>query len=803
MLKKKEHKTDDGFIISSSNMTLEQKQNQRKQKKRDKMTEAELMKGKPNEEGGVVVRSVPKNGGNVELAYNNGQVHHIILGSTGSGKTTKFVTPSILSIGNTDGSMIINDPKGELYSLTAEYLRKMGYKIYVFDYFKPQAGSCFNQLFLVQKEYEKGLPHYYAVKAIDSILKTIDILVSGGEDNRLAIYMEETFNQSPGNLPPDIMADLVKGRYTSNMQTGQRAETKILRPKKCPELNGEVISKFNASAEDTIDFLREMYSNMYDRVNKDYKQEKQGTIYDSKYHNDMLLHKQEACIQAAIDTLSTINKDNIKKYYEGKIVQNEAVCNSCEKETLSYKQSSEFIEQYKEILKDLEENGLSMLNIRAFLSDIQTDHDLAWREFETAAIDGAGAIATILVSNEGGGGGDKFWIDTAKTLLKGMILFVCRESYLPFSTHMGSVNTAFIKLSDKIGKEQDGIDLISSRLSPEDRIKPYFHDYEESADKTKQSILVSTTNATNIFNNEAIVDQAAHHEFDPLQLAKEKTAVFLISPGSDDTGSSQYCVLSTLFIEEVYSCLNSYLSEGDLTLPRPVYFILDEIANIPPVISLGEKASLARSKNIRLSLVIQDYQQLEKKYKDAFSTIRGNSTTLYLLSNDIKTAEDIERRLGKKTIQISNTSSSKGGDHTSSTTSSMGRSLLTAQEILQMPKDRALYMMPGVNPYLTKLEPVYKWPIYTWLKKNSIRNIHVKRNPQLVNKFRPDPIDFTFAYESLDKGIILDEYVYRFFKEITEDYGPAVKKDDNAVLTEDEVLGEFDDLDLSGLSYDE
>ena len=45
--------------------------------------------------------------------------HTLIIGTTGSGKTTTFINPTVQILANTKGkpSMLISDPKGELYSL--------------------------------------------------------------------------------------------------------------------------------------------------------------------------------------------------------------------------------------------------------------------------------------------------------------------------------------------------------------------------------------------------------------------------------------------------------------------------------------------------------------------------------------------------------------------------------------------------------------------------------------------------------------------------------------------------------------
>ena len=287
-----------------------------------------------------------------------------------------------------------------------------------------------------------------------------------------------------------------------------------------------------------------------------------------------------------------------------------------------------------------------------------------------------------------------------------------------------------------------------------------------ASDKTKASILSSAAVASEVFGDSNVADQSSRCDFDSSVLVNEKSAIFLISPGNDDAGSSKYTILSTLFIEELYSSLNRILSlNEDMTLSRPVYFLLDEIANIPPIPSLGSKISLARSKNIRFSLIIQSYEQLKQHYKESYDTIRENSNILYILSNNTGTAKEISERIGKMTIEVNSFSNSaqKNGSSSSTSTSVMGRDLFTPQEIMQLKEGSAIYLMQRQQPYLTHLEPLYKWPIYKWLIDHKIENIHIKRQRQKINYFCPDINKYTIAYESLYKGVLLDRYIYNYF----------------------------------------
>ena len=79
--------------------------------------------------------------------------HTLIIGTTGSGKTTTFINPTVQILANTKGkpSMLISDPKGELYALHAKSLIKRGYDVKVLDLRNPYCSIRWNPL---EKPYE-------------------------------------------------------------------------------------------------------------------------------------------------------------------------------------------------------------------------------------------------------------------------------------------------------------------------------------------------------------------------------------------------------------------------------------------------------------------------------------------------------------------------------------------------------------------------------------------------------------------------------------------------------------------------
>ena len=90
------------------------------------------------------------------LWVDDGEAHNIVIGATGSGKTQAVVFPMVQSLAKKGESMIITDPKGEIYEQTGTMLRERGYNIVLLNFRNPQNGNGWNPMALPYKLYKEG-----------------------------------------------------------------------------------------------------------------------------------------------------------------------------------------------------------------------------------------------------------------------------------------------------------------------------------------------------------------------------------------------------------------------------------------------------------------------------------------------------------------------------------------------------------------------------------------------------------------------------------------------------------------------
>ncbi len=101
--------------------------------------------------GGIAMINDGKN-----MWVDDGEYHSLIIGQSGSGKTTALVDPQVYSLCKHGESMVITDPKGEIYKHHANRLKDKGYKIVVINFRDPREGNAWNPLTIPYRMYKQG-----------------------------------------------------------------------------------------------------------------------------------------------------------------------------------------------------------------------------------------------------------------------------------------------------------------------------------------------------------------------------------------------------------------------------------------------------------------------------------------------------------------------------------------------------------------------------------------------------------------------------------------------------------------------
>ncbi len=82
--------------------------------------------------------------------------HSLIIGATRSGKTQTTILPLLKLSMLANESVVVNDPKGEIYKSTANEFKKRGYNVILLDFDNAKYGNYFNPLNLAYRLYKEG-----------------------------------------------------------------------------------------------------------------------------------------------------------------------------------------------------------------------------------------------------------------------------------------------------------------------------------------------------------------------------------------------------------------------------------------------------------------------------------------------------------------------------------------------------------------------------------------------------------------------------------------------------------------------
>ncbi len=223
--------------------------------------------------------------------------------------------------------------------------------------------------------------------------------------------------------------------------------------------------------------------------------------------------------------------------------------------------------------------------------------------------------------------------------------------------------------------------------------------------KTRSSFFTSALGTLRLFTNPHVAEMTSRTDFKLEDISMKKSIMYMIIP---DEKKTLYPLVSIL-VTQLYTAQVELANESGLRLPIETDYDLDEIGNFPNIPGLGNMLSAGASRGVRVNMVIQDYQQLESKYKDDFKNIRTNCMLkIYLKSDDPETLKSVSENLGKYTVEVSSASTNmqtKGNGNVSHSTSASltGRALLEPSEIKRIKAPYAICMMTGHYAALNKL----------------------------------------------------------------------------------------------------
>lgn len=306
-------------------------------------------------------------------------------------------------------------------------------------------------------------------------------------------------------------------------------------------------------------------------------------------------------------------------------------------------------------------------------------------------------LALNILYEENSGNADPFWEKTSADYFSGIALGLFEDA------KEEEININSISLMTTVGEEKFGGSTY---------VKEYFNGKDPSSaaainasstimapNETKGSILAVFKQKIKLFaSRENLSEMLSHTDIDLSTIGEKPTALFVVIQDEKTT----YHSLVTILLKQVYETLISVAQKNGGKLPVRTNFLLDEFANMPPLKNVTTMITAARSRQIRFTMIIQNFAQLDQVYgKENAETLRGNCGNLiYLITTELKALEEISKMCGEV--------KSKKDDKTASTP------LVTVSDLQRMKENEVIILRLRQQPFKTKFTPDYK---IDWGKK--------------------------------------------------------------------------------------
>ena len=337
-------------------------------------------------------------------------------------------------------------------------------------------------------------------------------------------------------------------------------------------------------------------------------------------------------------------------------------------------------------------------------------------------------VNTIIANTKGDGekSGEDFWVKAERLLycaLIGYIWYEAPEEEQNFSTLLEFINASEAREDDENFK--NAVDELFEELEkdkPEHFAVRQYKKYKLAAGKTAKSILISCGARLAPFDIAELRDLMAYDEMELDLLGDRRTALFVIISDTDDTFNF---VVSIMYTQLFNLLCDRADDQCGGQLKYHVRLLLDEFANIGLIPKFDKLIATIRSREISASIILQSQSQLKTIYKDAAETIIGNcDTMLFLGGKESSTLKEISETLGKETIDLYNTSDTRGQSPSFGTTyQKTGKELMSRDEISVMDGSKCILQLRGVRPFLSDKFDITKHKRYKELsdfdKKNA------------------------------------------------------------------------------------
>ena len=308
---------------------------------------------------------------------------------------------------------------------------------------------------------------------------------------------------------------------------------------------------------------------------------------------------------------------------------------------------------------------------------------------------------------------DPFWDTAASMLLLSLIFYLwyeAPEEEQNFTMVMEMLRAGDVKEDDDMYLSP--LDLLFEKLekkNPEHIALKYYRDYHSGSAKTLKSIQITLASRLEKFNLRSLSMLTMTDELDLPSLGEKKTALFALIPDNDTSFNFIVSILYTQLFQQLFYVAD-HRYKG--SLPVPVHFVMDEFANVSLPEDFDKILSVMRSRQVSVSIILQNLAQLKALFEKQWESIVGNCDEfLYLGGNEQSTHKYVSELLGKENLDLNTYGKSHGRNGNYSTNyQQTGRELMTPDEVRMLDNKYAILFIRGERPIKDLKYDILKHP---------------------------------------------------------------------------------------------
>lgn len=307
---------------------------------------------------------------------------------------------------------------------------------------------------------------------------------------------------------------------------------------------------------------------------------------------------------------------------------------------------------------------------------------------------------------------DPFWDTAAQMLLLALIFYLKYEAPVEeqnFSMVMEMLRAGDVDEENNTLSPLDNLFYDLRKTDPGHIALKYYDAYHTGAAKTLKSIQITLAARLEKFNLESLAGLTITDELDLPSLGEKKCALFALIPDNDTSFNFLVSILYTQLFQQLFECADR--KHGG-RLPRHVHFLMDEFANVSLPEDFDKILSVMRSREVSVSIILQNLAQLKALFEKQWESIVGNCDEfVYLGGNEQATHKYVSELLGKATIDT-NTYGRSFGMHGNYTKNDQiaGRELLMPDEVRMLDNQFALLFIRGERPVKDLKYDILKHP---------------------------------------------------------------------------------------------